>query len=225
MPAATLLQTGIYTIPEASRLTQVSPWRIRRWLKGYEFKSKTGRHRSPAIWQGEVEPIERNMALGFHDLLEIRAVDAFLKAGVAWKTLRMAHSRAREMLNQNHPFCSNRFGTDGESIFIELRGAFWDAARLQRVFDRVIKPTLKNLDFVRRDEPERWWPRGREHLIALDPKRNFGQPSIFERGIPTRILANSLRANGSMEQVALWYETTVNAVQEAVDFEQQLLAA
>jgi len=29
-----LLKTGIYTLPEASRLTGVSPRRIRRWLRG-----------------------------------------------------------------------------------------------------------------------------------------------------------------------------------------------
>jgi uncharacterized protein (DUF433 family) len=229
MPAATLLQTGIYTIPEASRLTRVSPWRIRRWLKGYEFMSSTGRHHSPAIWHGQVDPIERSMALGFHDLLEIRAVDAFLKAGVAWKTLRMAHSNAQKQLRQTHPFCGNRFATDGRDIFMELGEdedgrTVWDAAQLQRVFDRIIKPTLRNLDFGQGDVADRWWPRGKEHFVALDPKRNFGQPSIFERGIPTRVLANSVRANDSVEQVALWYETTVKAVQEAVAFEQQLAA-
>jgi len=226
MPA-TLLQTGIYTIPEASRLTQVSPWRIRRWLKGYEFASGTGRHRSPPIWQGEIDPIDRCMALGFRDLLEIRAVDAFLKAGVPWKTLRMAHHNAKERLGHPHPFCSSRFETNGKAIFLELpesEGGLLDIARLQQVFDVVIKPTLTNLDFGQGDMADRWWPSGRDHFVALDPKRNFGQPSIFERGIPTRVLANSVHANESIELVARWYETSVEEVQEAVVFEQRLAA-
>ena len=225
----TLLQTGIYTIAEASRLTRVSPGRIRRWLKGYEFKSKTGRHRSPAVWRGQLDPIDHRMALGFHDLLEIHCVDAFLNAGVGWKTLRQAHSQGRGILKHSHPFCSNRFATDGRDIFMELREqdgqtTVWDAANLQRVFDRVIEPFLKNLDFGQGEVPTRWWPRGKDRYVALDPRRNFGQPSIFERGVPTRVLANSVGANGSLELVALWFETSVREVQAAVEFEQQLAA-
>lgn len=225
----TLLQTGIYTIPEASRLTSVSPWRIRRWLKGYEFKLKSGRHHSPAVWQGQLDPIDHKMALGFHDLLEIQCVDAFLNAGVGWKTLRQAHNQAQQILDQAHPFCSNRFATDGKDIFLELREddgqtTVWDAAKLQRVFDRVIEPFLEDLDFGQGEAPTRWWPRGKDHYVALDPRRNFGQPSIFERGIPTRVLANSVGANGSPELVALWFEASLEAVQEAVEFEQQLAA-
>lgn len=231
MPLAetTLLQTGIYLIPEASRLTRVSPWRIRRWLRGYEFKSKSGRHRSPAVWQGQLDPIDHKMALGFHDLLEIKCVDAFLNAGVGWKTLRQAHNQAQKVLKHSHPFCTNRLATDGKHIFMELREdggetTVWDAAQLQRVFDRVINPFLKNLDFGEGKFPTRWWPRGKDRYVALDPRRNFGQPSIFERGIPTRILANSVAANASVEQVALWYEVSAKAVQEAVEYEQQLAA-
>jgi uncharacterized protein (DUF433 family) len=100
----------------------------------------------------------------------------------------------------------------------------WDAARLQRVFERMIEPFLTDLEFERGDVPARWWPQGKDHYVALDPKRNFGQPSIFERGVPTRVLANSVRANKSVEQVALWFQMSVKAVQEAVAFEQQLAA-
>ena len=53
-----LLQIGIYSVPDASRLTGVSSWRIRRLLKGYEFKVKQGRHRSPAIWNNQIDPID-----------------------------------------------------------------------------------------------------------------------------------------------------------------------
>ena len=57
-----LLQTGIYTVSEASRLANVSPWRIRRWLKGYEFKVKHGRHRSPSVWNSQLDPIDQILA-------------------------------------------------------------------------------------------------------------------------------------------------------------------
>lgn len=225
----TLLQIGIYTVPEASRLTRVSPWRIRRWLRGYEFKSKRGRHHSPAVWKGEIEPIDHSMALGFLDLLEIKSVDALLREGVSWKTIRQAYDKAQRLFDDPHPFCTNRFATDGRDIFVELKdqqhGAMLlDIAKVQRVFERVIQPFLRNLDFADGKTPIRWWPRGQEHRVAVDPRRNFGQPTIFNDGVPTGILARSAKANGSLALVARWFEVSVRTVREAVEFEQQLAA-
>jgi len=224
-----LLQSGIYTVPEASRLSRVSGGRIRRWLRGYEFPTKHGRHRSPVVWNGQLDPIDHNLALSFLDLIEVQCIDALRRTGVSWKTLRKAHSRAQKLFRHDHPFCTNRFATDGKSIFMEFRDtedrtSLWDIAELQRVFDRIIKPFLKNLEFGRDQIPVRWWPMGQDRGVALDPKRNFGHPIIFEAGVPTLVLARSAAANGSIEVVARWFEINPKAVGEAVEFEQQLAA-
>jgi len=225
----TLLQTGIYTVQEVSRLTRVSPWRIRRWLRGYEFKVKHGRHRSPAIWNTQLDPIDHAMALGFLDLLEVRCVGAFVNAGVGWKTLRQVHEKARKLVGHTHPFCTNQFATDGQTIFLQIRGktdesTLWDMRDLQRVFERIIKPFLKNVDFDSGLIPHRWWPHGKAHLVALDPRRSFGQPIVFRDGVPTSVLARSVEANGSLEEVARWFEIHPISVREAVEFERTLAA-
>ena len=224
-----LLQTGIYTVSEASRLASVSQRRIRRWLRGYEFKVKHGRRRSPAVWNSQLDPINHSMALGFLDLLEIRCVEGFISAGVGWKTLRQVHDRAREVVGHSHPFCTNRFATDGQTIFMEFQEknkdvTLWDMRDVQRVFDRIIRPFLKDIEFDNTKVPFRWWPRGKNHQVALDPRRSFGQPIIFREGIPTQVLARSVRANESVEEVARWFEINSKSVREAVDFEKALAA-
>jgi uncharacterized protein (DUF433 family) len=225
----TLLQSGIYTVPEAARLAGVSPWRVRRWLKGYEFRVKHGRHRSPAVWNSQIDPIDHAVALGFLDLLEVRCVDAFISAGVTWKTLRQVHGRAQTLLRHTHPFCTNQFGTDGKTIFMEVREGndevtLWDMRDLQRVFDQIIRPFLRNVEFDSGRVPRRWWPLGMNRLVALDPRRSFGQPIIFHDGVPTSVLARSVHANGSAEEVARWFEIRPASVHEAVEFEQTLAA-
>src|SRR5437867_4244142 len=204
-----LLRTGIYTVSEASRLTAVSPQRIRRWLRGYEFKVKHGHHRSPAVWNSQLEPIDRALALGFLDLLEVRAIDGFISAGISWKTLRQVHDEARKWVGHSHPFCTNKFATDGQTVFMELREKnhevmLWDMRDVQRVFDKIIRPFLKNVEFDGERVPKRWWPRGKSHKVALDPLRNFGHPIIFNEGISTKILSSSVRANDSVKEVARW---------------------
>lgn len=224
-----LLQTGIYSIPEASRLTRVSTWRIRRWLRGYEFKTKHGRQCSPAVWFSQLAPIDNGIALGFLDLLEVRCVDAMIRVGVSWKTLRQAHAKAQELIGHTHPFCTNQFMTDGQTIFMTLREkndekTLWDMRDLQRVFDQIIRPFLKNVEFAPGEIPARWWPMGTNRLVVLDPRRNFGQPSIFKDGIPTSVLARSVSANGSVEEVARWFEISSKSVREAIKFEQSIAA-
>src|SRR5207249_7334131 len=124
---------------------------------------------------------------------------------------------------------TNQFATDGQTIFLAMRGksdepTLWDMRDLQRVFERFIKPFLKNVEFDSGLIPHRWWPRGKNHLVALDPRRSFGQPIVFRDGVPTSVLARSVEANGSVEEVARGFEIHPISVREAVEFERALAA-
>ena len=226
-PNSNLLNSGLYTVPEAARLTRVSVGKIRRWLKGYDFKSGERVRHSDAVWQGEHRPIENKLALSFRDLLELRFVDAFIRAGVSWRTMRRAHAKAQEQLHTTHPFCSNRIFTDGRSILLrqgeqDSDQALVDLANDQVEFARIVEPFRKELEFSGNDIL--WWPLGRERQIVLDPKRNFGQPSAARSGVPTRVLARSAKTNRSVEAVTHWFEVSEAEVRDAVEFETRLAA-
>jgi len=228
LPKVSFLSRGIYSLPEASRLTKVSKGRIRRWLKGYDYRVGEARRHSDAVWQGGFEPIDGKIALSFLDLVEIRFVEEFLRAGVSWKTMRKTRARAREELETEHPFCSNRFVTDGEKIL--LREAkdnddqiLIDLLSNQQEFRRIVEPFLKQLEFAE-DQLARWWPLGKDHSVVIDPLRNFGQPTAVSSGVPTQVLASSLRANKSVEEVTRWYEVLPEEVKDAAAFEESLAA-
>lgn len=222
-----LLNTGLYTVPEAARLTRVSIGKIRRWLKGYNFRSGERVHHSDAVWQGELEPIENKLALSFRDLLELRFVDAFIQTGVGWRTMRRAHAKAQDELKTTHPFCSNRIATDGKNILLRQAEEDSDEALVnlvtnQKEFSRIVQGFLKELEFSGKDII--WWPLGKERQIVLDPKRNFGQPSAARSGVPTSVLARSVKTNGSVEAVSHWFEVSEGEVRDAVEFEMRLAA-
>lgn len=223
-----LLNTGLYTVPEAARLTRISAGKIRRWLKGYDFKSGDRVHHSDAVWQGELEPMESKLALSFRDLLELRFVDAFIRAGVSWRTMRRAHGRAQKELTTTHPFCSNRVATDGKNILLKQAQEDGDEALIdlvtnQREFGRLVQDFLKELEFSGSDII--WWPLGRQRQIVVDPKRNFGQPTTARSGVPSQILARSVKANASRDLVAKWYEVQPEEIRDAIEFEESLAKA
>ena len=224
------LNAGIYTVPEASRLTGVSTGRIRRWLKGYTYTARKKRYSSPRLWTGQFKAVDNKLALGFLDLIEVKLVDAFLSLGVSWGVIHKARDHAQKWFpGESHPFCTRKFLTDGRQIFLQLHRETGEASLVeiagnQQVFAQIMQPFLKELEFSAENALERWWPLGRDHRIAVDPRRNFGQPIIFQEGIPTHTLVRSVRANGSAEEVARWYEISPEAVQEAVEFENKLAA-
>ncbi|MFN2477017.1 MAG: hypothetical protein ABR526_11850 [Chthoniobacterales bacterium] len=223
-----LLNTGLYTVTEAARLTRVSVGKVRRWLKGYNFKVGNSVHHSDAVWKGELKPIENKLALSFRDLLELRFVDAFIRAGVSWHTMRSAHAKAQQQLETTHPFCSNRIFTDGRSILLrqgeeDSDEVLINLANSQAEFARIVERFRKELEFSGSDIV--WWPLGRERQIVLDPKRNFGQPTVARSGVPSQVLARSAKANGSREIVAKWFEVQPEEVGDAIEFEQSLAKA
>jgi len=65
---------------------------------------------------------------------------------------------------------------------------------------------------------------GRNKLVVVDPVRNLGQPTVTHSGIPTRVLANSVKANqGSIESVAHWFEVAPEEVKDAVELKPSFL--
>jgi uncharacterized protein (DUF433 family) len=222
------LNTGLYTVSEAARLTRIPAGKIRRWIRGYTFRKGESVRHSDAVWQTEIKPLDDKAALSFRDLLELRFVDAFIKAGVSWVTMRRAHTAAQEELKTTHPFCSKRIATDGKNILLKQAEEDSDEALInlvtdQREFSRIVQDFLKELEFSGDDIV--WWPLGKNRQIVVDPRRNFGQPTVAKSGVPATTLARSVKANSSIDIVARWYEAQRDEVRDAVEFEDSLAKA
>ena len=115
-----LLGIGLYTVPEASRLTGISQARLRRWLRGYTYRAGEEGAVSEPVWQRQIPEIDSTLGFGFLDLMEVRFIDAFRAASVPWRVIRFCAERAREITGADRPFSSRRFRTDGRSICAEV---------------------------------------------------------------------------------------------------------
>ena len=220
------LGTGLYSISEASHLTRVNASTLRRWLEGYTFTYKGEKHSSPPRWRRQVHG--KGTTLGFLDLIEARIIGRFRELGVRWSTLHAASAAAQKSFQIRHPFATLRLRTDGRAIFYEIATETSDKALAeivhnQRVFDPIMRPLMIEVEFEK-DLARRWWPLGKKREVVLDPNRAFGRPIVNSAAIPTAVLARAVKAEGSVERVASWYELSERAVQDAVDFERKLAA-
>jgi uncharacterized protein (DUF433 family) len=223
-----LVGVGVYTIPQASKLTRVPASSIRRWLFGYRYKYK-----GQEVSQHAVVAIHKSLrdlrVLTFRDLIEMKFVHAFRAEGVSWNTLRIAVNKAAELTRAEHPFASQQFVTDGKTIFAEIAQTTGNKELLdlksdQMAFKRVMLPSLRsNVDFGEAGI-ERWWPLGKRKPIVLDPTRQFGQPILDSEGVPTEVLSRAYSAVKDIRHVANWYRVSQNAVRSAIEFEDSLAA-
>ena len=222
------LGVGIYSIAEAAKLTRLPSPRVSRWLRGYRYVYRGEQRASPAIWEGELEPIDGAVALGFLDLMELRFVDAFLREGVSLRSIRLAIQRAAQVFATHHPFCRQRFKTDGRTVFLEVSDEtgekdLLDLVKNQYAFDRVLRPYLRELEYSD-DEIVRWWPLGRNRRVVVDPSRSFGKPVTVSRGVPTSIIAKAVQREGSVEVVMKWFRVERREILDAVQLEEKLAA-
>lgn len=234
------LGRGVYGAAEALRLINfrrqfdpsshtISRQTVTRWLRGYDYVRKGEKHHSPPLWEPDYVNEDDTIELSFRDLIELRFVKAFRDVGLSLPTIRECFKRAVELVNDQRPFSTQRFRTDGKTIFLEItdkvnEGELLDLRRRQGVFHRIVAPSLHDLEFDA-EAVVRWFPLGKSHRnIVIDPARAFGRPIVMPAGVPAEVLRDAVEAEGSEEKVAKLYEVPVAAVRDAVAFQLRLAA-
>ncbi|WP_429951382.1 DUF433 domain-containing protein [Comamonas sediminis] len=231
--------TGIYSVPEASKLIGVSPREIRRWLFGYNYLKKPGdamsRSFSQPLWKHELadEDFDEDV-IGFRDLIELRFIREFTRHGVLIPVIRRCLATASEMYGVTHPMSLPRFKTDGKTIYAEAaseenqENSLVDLKSRQSVFKAIIKPSLYDgLVYDAKNEyANRWYPEGVNSPIVIDPSRQFGAPIVDSTGTPTSTIFASFLAEGGDAKAAgitsRIFEVPLKSVHAAIRYEENL---
>ncbi|MEO8716461.1 MAG: hypothetical protein ABI369_15765 [Acetobacteraceae bacterium] len=213
---------GLYTPLDAARLAEVSVRRVRGWVQGYRHDGV------PAVIERQLPDVDGEAGLTYRDLIEVRFIQHFLRAGVSWVHIRQAAREAHgELLEgvrhlrfrtDRTTILADRLAEDGDRVAREL------VSRQYVLLDVLRESFLEEFDLEGEDLLRAWHPRSGQPNVRVDPERAFGRP-IVEPGIPTRTLADALMAEGDdAERVARLYGTTPGLVREAAAFELTLTA-
>lgn len=217
---------GAYTPAEAARLTGLPSTALRRWLFGYSYNHHGPRTTQEPLWNPQYGSNQDDPLLGFRDLIEARMVGNLRQIGIGMPTIRTCLQTAVEIAQDDHPFSSASFRTDGKRLFLERVGSdgkhdVIDLKAKQHAFVKVIERSFIDLEFDER-KATRWFLLPQKQSLVVDPERSFGQPITSENGIPTKRLAQAVSAEGSVEKVAKLFEIASSVVRDALKFESQL---
>lgn len=221
---------GIYTIPEIKNFTGISSYKIERWTNGYIYYRNEITYRIDSVYKRDYTAIENRTFLSFLDLVEILFINSFEKHGLSLQSIRRAANCASKLFNTDHPFAKKVFYTDGKTILAKIAEEnkdpdLLDLLKKQYQIESIISPSLyESLDFDNFDLAEKWWPLGKDKMIVLDPKRNFGKPILDKLNIRVETIIDIYKNNKNINEISNWYNIDKKSINAAIEFEKRLIA-
>lgn len=226
MASLDLLEAGIYTIPEVAELVGAPQADVRVWIDGHTGKQ------DPVIIN-QLGRVQGKTAVSFANLMELRFIALFAKAGVGLREIRAILREASETLQHPHPFATKIvFKTDGRKIVADIANRnglklIYDLRSKNYEMPSVVMKSLKeDVVFDPAGEAVAWKPRPRiAPNVIVHPKISFGQPVLQPSNIPTATVAKAVNVEGSTRFVADVFEIPERHVRQAVQFEKDLRKA
>lgn len=188
------LSDGVFCISDVSRYSRLPISTIRSWFRGRADRQGRGQ-----LLDSDYGVVRERYVVSFLDLVDVLVAGRFRGLGVSMASVRRAHSVLQGQLNQRHPFCLNKFCTDGKRIIIrELDQIGCEDLREVVSGQRWFKPVTEVLDQVEYDmvasELACRWKIAPG--VVIDPQLSRGRPVVEGTGVTTFVLSNALKANG-----------------------------
>jgi uncharacterized protein (DUF433 family) len=219
----TILGHGIYSLPEAARLTRLPSSRVREWFTGRSVE-----HGGKAVFNSDYDFVGGDRAISFLDLIELFIAGKLREQGVSLQSLRRVRAQLKKDLKTPHPFCRSEVLSDGKKVFVlgldpGGQKEMIDVLSRQRVFADILLPFLKRIDYNAITKLASKWSIADN--VVIDPMVCLGKPVVEDVCIRTTILASAYEANDrDAEHVADWYGVLPGHVVAAVEFERNLAA-
>ena len=215
-----------YTIPEAARYLDVHPETFRRWVDGYRFIPT---HRAVPT---EGKPIIHSASqkrhaprLAFAGLVEGLVIDALRQAGLSLQALRRIAKTLQTDFGDEWALASHRLtlsggaGRSGPEVLWDYAEEHGDDEVLialdssQRVFTEVVRDHLERIVYLDEYAGQVYLPLTREHILLVDPYRNFGRPIFGSTATPVGAVLDRLEAGEPVASVARDYGLDIGEIE------------
>lgn len=165
-----------------------------------------------------------DLILTFEDLISMRVIAALRAAGVKFTRIYEAEKWLRKVTGYPRPFATELLWTEQSDIFVEMKRKLVAASRSGQYAFQILEEYLipvHGLTFNKRGIATTWEPR---ENILLNALIQFGAPCIKGTRIPTRALWGMVKGGDTLEYVANSYRLPVEQVQNAIDWEEDLIS-
>lgn len=204
-----------YKIREVARYAHLSSQTVAKW------HGAPGNNRKATL-----SLKEKGAALSYLQLIEVAVVASFRKSGVRLKKIQAAREYLSKQLEAEFPFASYRFKTDGKELWMDyaqFEANAGDKTLLaasnggQLAWGDIIG-RLQEFDYENDGGLAiRWHVAGRDENVIIDPKLQFGAPSV--EGVATWAFKGRWDAGEEVDDIADDFGVSNSDVLAALRFE------
>ena len=149
----------------------------------------------------------------------------FRRLGVSLQRIRKARDYAAQVLKSEYPFAEHSWLTEGHHVLLELRETARETfANNLIVADEQGQMGWKDVigeRFHQFDYGEGialvWHPRGRENPVSIDPRVNFGAPTV--NGVPTWAIKGRWDAGEELADIQDDFNLSESEIKYGLKFE------
>jgi uncharacterized protein (DUF433 family) len=229
--STTIFETPAYPFVEAAHYLNLPLSTLRAWCLGQPMRvDSRARRFQPLIRLDGTQ----HRALSFLNLVEAHVLAGIRRQHhIPLPAVRRALEFTAKRLRTRRPLAEVQFQTDGVDLLVERLGSLINVTRDgQTEMADVLREHLKRIERNEQGVPIRLFPFTRKDergeppaVVVIDPHIAFGRPVLVGRAVPTAVLADRFKAGDSFEQLAGDYDTTRQAIEEALRCELERKAA
>lgn len=202
---------GVFLIRDVAEILQLPYSKVRHWL--IEF------------WEGRFSKdyqyslgSKDNRTVNFHTLIEFYTFFQLRSLGLSSQKIQKYHNQLSKELNTNYPFAIT-IHTDGKSIWYDFLGELIKAdGKNQLDLKILLTPFLHKIQFGENGLAERYFPLNNSNLIVIDPKHQFGSPTIAGTNIKALIINDFYKSGESVKSICGFYNLSENQVLDAIQY-------
>lgn len=205
------LGEGVYLTSDVAEILQLPYSKVRRWMVEFwdSRLSDNGRYSFG-------DP--KNRAVNFYTLIEFYTFYQLRLKDISVQRILTAHKTISKELKTLYPFATN-IRTDGKNIWYDYLDSLVNANGKQQLdLKAILEPFLHKIDFGKNNLADIFYPLDKSRNIVIDPKRQFGQPTIKGRNLRAETVKKLFEGGESKKNICLLYDLKPSEVDDALKY-------
>lgn len=202
---APLIGEGIFLSKDVANILRLPYSKVRHLMKGF--------------WHNNAFGDDKNLAINFYSLIEFYTFYQLRLLGVTALEIKKAHSILAKELKIKYPFALSGIQTDGKKVWYEtLENLIKVDGKNQFVIREFITKFLHKIEFGDNNLAKCFYPLPNSKLVVVDPKHQFGQPTIKGKNISISTIKKLYDGGETTQEIATLYDLKETQVAHALDY-------
>lgn len=200
-----IIGEGVFLTRDVANILSLPYSKVRNLMKNF--------------WHDKTFGNEKNLSINFYALIEFYTFYQLRLLKVPAVEIKKAHKILSKELKVKYPFALSGIRTDGKNVWYEtLENLIKIDGKNQFVIREFITKFLHKIEFGENNIAKCFYPIPNSKLVVVDPKHQFGQPTITGKNISVSAIKKLYEGGETPSEIASLYDIKIAQVAHALEF-------